>query len=947
MTDQSKPAKSDHRSKSILTFLVVAVAIILGLAVYSQRLVIFYQKTHKEELTNRMILAVQLAVTLTSAEELAKYQNAADIDRPDYKALKKRLVDLADGANIQYAYYFRVKDNKIHYVVDNDFDPNSRVGLDTPPVDLQVERGHEMALAGQIGVEGLVNFGVGWPDMMSVYAPIFDRDKNVVAIAGVDAMDPNVAKNDLKITLALIVQILAAAFILVYGYLSQKWHAEEVIRVRQADRSKSFFLARMSHEIRTPMNAIVGLSELLTRQAQNMSTQTLNYIRNIKQAGANLLSIINDILDFSKIESGNFEILPDKYSLSVLVDDILNIIKVRLLEKPVRLTIFLDSALPDRLYGDAARARQVLLNLLSNSVKYTREGFISLDISAQERLDDSLTLVVKVTDTGIGIKPEDMSRLFGDFERLDLAENKNIEGTGLGLAIARNLCQLMGGDIKVSSVYGQGSVFTVYLPQKIDHPAPVAQVVDADKKAVLVFERRSILATSLGESLENLGVKQCLVNSYPLFYEALDKFELTHMIMPVSVYIGLQNSLKERNVTAPVGLTTEDIHPFGLENARYLFTPVYSRPLAAFLNNVPDQPEKLERGQAGANFTASTARVLIVDDLPTNLMVAEGLFFPYGMRLDFSRSGEEAIRMAEKNDYDLIFMDHMMPGMDGVEATREIRALGEKQRRIPIVAMTANAVAGMREMFLSMGLDDFLTKPIETNMLNAILLRWIPLEKQEKIHPERTKGPLAQAGQALPKIEGLDITLGLSRANGQIEAYLTTLEYFRKNALTALSNINASLEAKEYKDFVVHIHALKSAAGVTGASNLAARAAALEAASIAGAEGFIASNIASFRQDLIQIIDGLTRYFEQNQRERAAKDQLADEEVKRALKELRETYPSLNNDAIEATLRDLIAKNIGLNLKSDLEDLTRTFLEAGPEGLADSLERMLSLETVH
>jgi CheY-like chemotaxis protein len=697
------------------------------------------------------------------------------------------------------------------------------------------------------------------------------------------------------------------------------------------------------------MNAIVGLSELLMRQAQELPAQIHTYVRNIKQAGANLLSIINDILDFSKIESGTFEILPDEYSLSILVDDILNIVKVRLIEKPIRLIIFLDSRLPDHLLGDATRVRQVLLNILTNAVKYTREGFISLSITAQSRTEGSLVLEFEVSDTGIGIKEEDMGRLFGDFIQLDLGENKNIEGTGLGLAIARNLCQLMGGDIGVKSDYGRGSSFTITIPQKIVQPAPVAVAENASDKAVLLFERRAVYAQSLGDSLDNLGVRHHLVSSYPAFYEALDEFEFTHMIMPVSVFVGLQNSLKERNISVPVGLTTEDIHPFGLENARYLFTPVYSRPLAAFLNNVPDQPEKLEygQGQAGAVFAAPGARVLIVDDLPTNLMVAEGLFFPYAMNLDLCRSGREAVEMVQTRDYDMIFMDHMMPEMDGVEAARQIRALGEKYRRLPIVAMTANAVSGMREMFLSLGLDDFLTKPIETVMLNTILLRWIPLEKQEKIKPGEPKNLLARPAPALPKIEGLDVTLGLSRASGRREAYLTALDYFRKDAGAALASLNLALEAGEYKNFTVHIHALKSAAGVTGAVDLAARAAALEAASLAGAEGFIAGNIASFRQDLLQIIDGLTRYFQELKLAERPAGPSPEEEIKKELTRLRQGAGELEDEEIISAIHKMIVSDIGEDLKKSLLKLSQRLQEAGREEALGLWDSLLAPETVH
>ncbi|MDR1084567.1 MAG: response regulator [Deltaproteobacteria bacterium] len=951
MADNSNNQTPDFiKSKTVFALFLVSAAAILIFSVYSRIKFGEHLAYEEKNLVDRLILASRMAAEHVSGEELNKYTVREDIDRPGYKALKDRLVRLAGTMDVDFVYYFRQTGDKIQYIVDSDTDPHTSTGLQWEPVDLQVEQGFEGALAGQVTTSGRERHSVNRSNSVASYAPVFDSQGKVVAVAGVDLDGGHLNSAALIMTVLTVLIIGAAVAIIFCGFYFHRQYAREVQQVRRADRAKSLFLARMSHEIRTPMNAIVGLSELLMRQAQNLPTQIHTYIRNIKQAGANLLSIINDILDFSKIESGNFEILPDQYSLSILVDDILNIIKVRLLEKPVRIIIFLDSRLPDHLVGDATRVRQILLNLMANAVKYTREGSISLSVTCQSIEDKELVLKAEVADTGIGIKPEDMSRLFGDFIQLDQGENKNIEGTGLGLAIARNLCQLMGGDIKVKSEYGQGSVFTVTLPQKIENPAPVAVVGGADKKAVVVFERRAIYAQSLSASLENLGVGYYLVNNYPKFYEALGDFEYTHMIMPVSVFIGLQNSLKERNITVPVGLTTEDIHPFGLENARYLFTPIYSRPLAAFLNNVPDQPEKLEygQGQAGANFIAPRARILIVDDLPTNLMVAEGLFFPYAMRIDLCRSGSEAINLVKDHEYDMIFMDHMMPEMDGVEATRQIRALGEKYQKLPIVAMTANAVSGMREMFLSLGLDDFLTKPIETVMLNTILLRWIPIDKQEKVRPaSEQKNLLAQTTMALPRIEGLDVTLGLSRANGQREAYLTTLEYFRKDALTALSNLNASLEAREYKNFTVHIHALKSAAGVTGAVDLAARAAALEAASVAGAEGFIASNIASFRQDLIQLIDGLTRYFEEIKLEAQNKQQLGDEEIKKELALLRQSIATMESEHVDLALKNLLERSAAGELKKDLAELARQFQESGPESAAALLDRMLPPDTVH
>ncbi|MDR1024100.1 MAG: hypothetical protein LBL56_00095, partial [Treponema sp.] len=233
-------------------------------------------------------------------------------------------------------------------------------------------------------------------------------------------------------------------------------------RAEEANVAKSAFLARMSHEIRTPMNAITGMSELILRE--EASALVHEHAAAVKQAGSNLVSIINDILDFSKIESGKMEIVSAEYEFSSLINDVIAIIRMRLREKPVYFVVNVDSAIPRKLSGDVVRVRQILLNLLSNAAKYTNTGHITLRVGREERDEESLTLKFEITDTGIGIKPEDMGKLFGNFSRLDSLTNRGVEGAGLGLAITRNLCRVMGGDVTVDSEYGAGSVFTAYIP---------------------------------------------------------------------------------------------------------------------------------------------------------------------------------------------------------------------------------------------------------------------------------------------------------------------------------------------------------------------------------------------------------------------------------------------------------------------------------------------------
>ncbi|MDR1349777.1 MAG: transporter substrate-binding domain-containing protein [Zoogloeaceae bacterium] len=490
----------------------------------------------------------------------------------------------------------------------------------------------------------------------------------------------------------------------------------------QATRAKSNFLAHMSHEIRTPMNAIIGLGELAKREYG--APKALEYLEGIRSAGTSLLSIINDILDFSKIESGKLEINAAPYETASLLNDALTLIRVRMAEKPLELITNISPAIPAGMSGDAGRVKQVLLNLLSNAVKYTERGVIRFSASGERQKNSAgngvIGLTFVVEDSGIGIKPEDLQKLFGEFTRVDEKRHSRIEGTGLGLSIARSLCRAMGGDITVTSEYGKGSVFTATLLQGVTD----------------------------WQSMGNLGA----------------------------------------------------------QSARRIKTQRIA-------------------------FTAPEANVLLVDDLPSNLLVAEGLLMPYKMRIVTCLSGREAINKVREHSFDLILMDHMMPGMDGIEATAAIRALPDEpcRRQVPVVALTANAVSGMKEMFLAHGFDDYLSKPIETDKLNAILKKWIPADKRHAI--------LEDAAEAA------------NGANGVVQDPAPPASSEIPGQKAVRMTFNA-----EWKDFTTHVHALKSALANIGAQTLSQTAARLEAAGRAGDATFIQEHRAAFSMDVEALV---------------------------------------------------------------------------------------------
>jgi signal transduction histidine kinase/CheY-like chemotaxis protein len=551
-----------------------------------------------------------------------------------------------------------------------------------------------------------------------------------------------------------VVLLAVALFVVFFFFIKNrqmnknlaKLVAEQTMELRkqtklavEASQAKSDFLAKMSHEIRTPMNVVVGLAEVLLRR--DLSEDAESDVRDIRQAGIHLLSIINDILDFSKVEAGKMELADAAYTLGSLLHDVENLIRFRIAEGSLTFTVNVNPGLPGILRGDMTRVRQILLNLLGNAIKFTQKGSVTLTVTGETRTEGEIVLSFEVADTGIGIKENDIEKIFDNFIQADFSKKQNIEGTGLGLAISRNLCRMMGGEITLRSVYGEGSVFTAIIPQKIADAKPLTQYTEIT-----------------GRGAENYD----------------------------------------------------------------------------------------------AGFTAPGVRILSVDDSRMNLTVLRGLLSPFGAAIDDCLSGEEAIEMVKQNHYDLIFIDHMMPGMDGVEAVKAIREWeGKDGDAVPIVALTANAIAGMREMFLENGFNDFLSKPIEIPVLNRIMEKWIPLEKRSKAVPEkRRKGGGDAPGDTVFAVEGLDTARGLVMTGGSEKQYREILALYCKDVAERLEIFTKPADEADAALLAIHFHAIKSASASIGAAALSEEAARLEAAGNSGDMAFIRARLTGFCGDL-------------------------------------------------------------------------------------------------
>lgn len=501
-------------------------------------------------------------------------------------------------------------------------------------------------------------------------------------------------------------------FLLMLAYAAEKsWVVQwkDYRKAIEENEFKNAFLANMSHEIKTPINTILGMNEMIASESREQGVRC--YARHIQEAGNMLLALVNNILDYTKLESGKMQIIPVSYELGQLLSNLINSVSIKVEEKKLSFEVDVDKNIPSVLYGDELRIRQAVLNLLTNAIKYTREGSISLKVAFERVNQKEICIYISVTDTGIGIRKEDRERLYDSFVRLEEKRNRSIEGAGLGMTITRQIMDMMQGDILIESEYGKGSTFT------------------------LSFKQQIVEETALGD--------------YEDWYRA-------------------------------------KIHNEVYQDSDYLATGV---------------------------------KLLVIDDNEMNLEVIRGLLKKTMAQIDTALSGEEGLTKVRKEKYDLILLDQMMPGMDGVETLRRLLAMEHvAEKKIPVIALTANSVVGAREEYLKQGFTDYIAKPVDYRTLIACLRKYLP-DKIEKCLQRESKQARCEIYLSA---QGIQVKSAMKYAGDEFGQYIHLLELFCfEKGQEKQEALQQAYDSRNWKDYTTHVHGLKNSARTIGADNLA------------------------------------------------------------------------------------------------------------------------------
>lgn len=666
-------------------------------------------------------------------------------------------------------------------------------------------------------------------------------------------------------------------FYLAYIWIKYRNQNEENIknvisRYQKAERTKDDFLANISHEIRTPINTIAGMSEILANE--DLRDDVREKVQDLQGASRNLVTLVSDMLDFAEIQSGKLELSESSYNLTSTINDIVNIINNQKKNKDIEFILDINTDIPALLVGDEQKLKRAMLNILSNAVKFTEVGCVVLEISCR-RESYGINLCITVRDTGIGIDSSQLHNVFNSFSMVDTKRNRQEGGVGLGLAIAQAIIEKMGGFISVRSRKGEGSEFQIIVPQKVEQYEPMIVLENPQRFNVLVYidmNQFSIAAVkneygnNIRNITENLDIVVHVCRNLNELKRRIERNYITHIFITLYEYTMDESYFNELAKHTGVVIILEETEEYRVhsDDIIRLYKPFYALPVSIILKG-GKRYNNLNREAMNKNmFIAPDAKILIVDDNVINLRVESCLMKNYKFTIDTALSGMEALEKLESKDYDMVFMDHMMPEMDGVDTLHRIRdKAGIYYANIPVIALTANAVAGAKEMLIAEGFQDFLSKPVEIASMHRILEKYLPDAKKiydfeddaidvqsgEAVHNdheheivyEQPQNPQASVNEPGAETAQEDTAADINEKQGtlycgSLEDFEDILKIHYEDYEENSQKIQAFYDSKDWKNYVILVHGLKSSMKSVGIMKLSDMCLELE---IAGKENRI------------------------------------------------------------------------------------------------------------
>ena len=645
---------------------------------------------------------------------------------------------------------------------------------------------------------------------------------------------------------------ILVCFYLAYIWIKYRNQNEENIknvisRYQKAERTKDDFLANISHEIRTPINTIAGMSEILANE--DLKDDVREKVQDLQGASRNLVTLVSDMLDFAEIQSGKLELTESSYNLTSTINDIVNIINNQKKSKEIEFILDIDTDIPALLVGDEQKLKRAMLNILSNAVKFTEVGCVVLEISCR-RESYGVNLCITVRDTGIGIDSSQLHNVFNSFSMVDTKRNRQEGGVGLGLAIAQAIIEKMGGFISVRSKKGEGSEFQIIVPQKVEQYEPMIVLENPLRFNVLVYidmnqffisSVKSEYGNNIRNITENLGIVVHVCRNLNELKRRIERNYITNIFITLYEYTmdeSYFNGLAKQTGVVIILEETEDYRVHSDDIIR-LYKPFYALPVSIILKG-GKRYNNLSREDMNRNmFIAPDAKILIVDDNAINLRVESSLMKNYRFTIDTALSGMEALEKLESKDYDMVFMDHMMPEMDGVDTLHRIRdKAGIYYANIPVIALTANAVAGAKEMLIAEGFQDFLSKPVEIASMHRILEKYLPDAK--KIYDFEDDVTDVQSGETVynnyerdtiyeqlhnPQAFVKDTAADIDEKQGalycgSLEDFEDILKIHYEDYEENSRKIQAFYDLKDWKNYVILVHGLKSSMKSVGIMKL-------------------------------------------------------------------------------------------------------------------------------